>query len=125
MIAEKITFAYGSIYMVEAYIYLFIAIIAEVIATFALKASEEFTKLVPSLIVVAGYASAFYCLSLTLKTIPVGISYAVWAGVGIILIALVGLIFFRQTLDVAAIVGMTLIVLGVIVINLFSDSIVK
>ncbi len=111
--------------MVKAYIYLFIAIVAEVIATSALKTSEEFTKLIPSLVVVAGYAVAFYCLSLTLKVIPVGISYAIWSGLGIILIAVIGLVCFRQVLDTAAIIGMALIIIGVLVINLFSNSVVE
>lgn len=105
-----------------AYLYLIIAIVAEVIATSALKASEEFTQLVPSIIVVIGYGVAFYCLSLVLKTIPVGIAYAIWSGLGVVLIALVGLVVFNQKLDLAAIVGMLLIVSGVVVINLFSKT---
>jgi small multidrug resistance pump len=104
------------------YLYLAIAIVAEVIATSALKASEEFSRLIPSVIVVVGYAIAFYCLSLVLKTIPVGITYAIWSGIGIVLIALVGVFFFNQKLDLAAILGMALIILGVVVINAFSNS---
>ncbi len=111
--------------MMQAYIYLFIAIVAEVIATSALKSSQEFTRLVPSLIVVAGYAVAFYSLSFTFKLIPIGVSYAIWSGLGIILITFIGLLFFRQALDTAAIIGMALIVLGVLVINLFSNSVVE
>ena len=104
------------------YLYLAIAIIFEVIATNALKASEEFTKLVPSIIVVIGYGSAFYFLSLVLKTIPVGIAYATWAGVGIALVAIVAAIAFKQIPDLPAIIGMVLIVSGVVVINVFSKT---
>jgi|TARA_R110002073_G_scaffold45053_1_gene124561 multidrug transporter EmrE-like cation transporter len=105
-----------------AYLYLAIAIVAEVIATSALKASGEFTKIVPTVIVVVGYGVAFYFLSIVLKTIPVGIAYAIWSGLGIVLIALVGLVVFHQRLDFAAILGMLLILAGVIVINVFSKS---
>ena len=104
------------------YLYLAIAIVAEVAATSALKASEGFTRLGPTLIVVAGYGLAFYCLSLVLRTVPVGIAYAIWAGVGIVLIALIGWLVLRQPLDVAAVVGIALIVAGVVVIQLFSKS---
>ena len=104
-----------------AYIFLALAIVAEVTATSALKASEEFTKLVPSLIVGLGYGFSFYCLSVVIKTIPLGIAYAVWAGVGIVLISLVGVLFYRQALDVPAIVGMALIIIGVVIIYVFSD----
>lgn len=105
-----------------SYLYLSIAIVAEVIGTSALKASEGFTRLGPVLITIIGYAAAFYFLSLTLKTIPVGIAYAIWSGVGIVLISLVGYALFRQTLDLPAIVGMALIIAGVAVINLFSRT---
>lgn len=104
------------------YAYLLAAILCEVIATSALKAAEGFTRLGPSLIVVIGYGLAFYCLSLTLRTIPVGIAYALWSGIGIVLIALAGWILYRQPLDLPAIVGMALIVAGVLVINLFSRT---
>ena len=106
-----------------AYVYLAIAIIAEVAATSALKASEEFTRLVPSLVVVAGYGIAFYLLTLVLRTIPVGITYAVWAGVGIVLVAIVGAVLYKQVPDTAAIIGIGLIVAGVVVINVFSKTI--
>jgi small multidrug resistance pump len=106
-----------------AYLYLAIAIVSEVVGTAALKASEEFTRLVPSLIVVFGYASAFYFLTLTLRTIPVGIAYALWAGVGIVLICIASWILYKQTLDAPAIIGVGLIAAGVIVINGFSGSI--
>ncbi|WP_163836454.1 DMT family transporter [Spartinivicinus ruber] len=105
------------------YFYLAIAIIAEVAATSALKASEEFTKLVPSLVVIVGYGLAFYLLSLVLRTIPVGITYALWAGLGIVLVALVGAVVYKQTPDLPAILGMGLIVAGVIVINVFSKTV--
>ena len=105
------------------WIYLSIAILAEVIGTSFLKGSEGFTKLVPSVIVVVGYVIAFYFLALTLKTLPVGIAYAVWAGAGVALIALAGYVFFGQTLDAPAVIGMLLIVSGVMVINLFSATV--
>jgi small multidrug resistance pump len=104
------------------WIFLAVAIVAEVIATSALKASDGFSRLVPSLVVVAGYAVAFACLSLTLRTIPVGVAYAVWSGAGIVLIALVGYFAFDQVLDAAALAGMALIVTGVLVIHLFSHT---
>lgn len=103
--------------------YLAIAIVSEVIGTAALKASEEFTQLIPSLIVIVGYASAFYFLTLTLRTIPVGIAYAVWAGCGIVLICLVSWILYKQVLDAPAIIGIGLIAAGVVLINGFSNSI--
>jgi len=104
------------------HLYLAIAIVAEVIATSALKASDGFTRLGPSLFVVAGYAVAFYFLSLTLRTMPVGIAYAIWCGGGIVLIALIGWLVLGQKLDAAALAGMGLIMAGVVVINLFSRS---
>ena len=99
---------------------LFIAIVAEVIATSALKSSEGFTKPIASIVVVLGYMIAFYCLSLTLKTIPVGIAYAVWSGVGIVLITTVAWFVFDQKLDVWGIVGIALIMSGVLILNLLS-----
>ena len=104
------------------YIPLSIAIVAEVIATTAMKSSDNFTRLVPSVIVVVGYVVAFYFLSNTLKFIPTGIAYAIWAGAGIVLITLMGWIVHKQTLDLAAMLGMGLIVSGVLVINIFSKS---
>ena len=106
-----------------AYSYLAIAIIAEVIATSALKASEEFTKVVPSLIVVIGYGATFYFLTLVLRTIPVGVAYAIWAGLGIVLVTIAGGILYKQIPDLPAVLGMGLIVAGVIVINVFSKTI--
>lgn len=105
-----------------SYLYLALAIISEVIGTSSLKASKEFTRLVPSLITLVAFVSAFYFLSLTLRTIPVGIAYAIWSGVGIVLISLIALVLFGQHLDAPAIIGMALIVAGVLVINLFSKS---
>lgn len=106
----------------NAYLYLAIAIIGELAATSALKASDGFSKLMPSLVVVAGYGVAFYFLSLTLRTIPVGIAYALWSGVGIAIISVIGWLFFKQSLDLAAGIGIALIVAGVIVLNFFSKS---
>ena len=104
-----------------AYLYLAVAIIAEVAATSALKSSQEFTRLWPSLLVVTGYALAFYMLTLSLRTLPVGIAYAIWAGLGIVLMALIGILVYRETPDWPAIVGMSMIVGGVVIIQLFSD----
>ena len=100
-----------------------IAIVSEVIATSCLRQSEGFTRLWPSLVVVVGYALAFYFMSLTLKTIPMGVTYAVWSGVGIVLIALVGWLLMDQVLDREALLGMGLIVAGVLVIQLGSKSV--
>jgi small multidrug resistance pump len=102
------------------YVYLAIAIVAEIIATSALKQSLSFTKLWPSIIVVVGYAVAFYFLSLTLKYLPVGIAYAIWSGVGIVIISIVGVLLYKQKLDLPAIIGILLIIAGVVVINAFS-----
>jgi small multidrug resistance pump len=104
------------------WVYLLIAVSGEVVATAALKASDGFTVLAPSAIVVAGYGVAFYFLSLTLDQIPVGISYALWSGIGIVLISIIGWFFLDQRLDAPALVGIGLIVAGVATINLFSKS---
>jgi small multidrug resistance pump len=104
------------------HLYLIIAICAEVAGTTALKASEGFTRLVPSAFVVVGYGVAFFFLALTLRTIPVGIAYAIWSGCGIVLISLIGWIFYRQNLDWPAIAGIALILAGVVLINLFSTT---
>jgi small multidrug resistance pump len=106
----------------QQWVFLSVAIVSEVIATSALKASEGFSRLWPSLIVAAGYISAFYFLSLTLKTIPVGVAYAIWSGVGVALIALIAWVFFGQALDTPAIIGLLLIVAGVVVLNVFSKT---
>lgn len=105
-----------------AWLCLSIAIVSEVIATSALKASEGFSRLAPSVIVVVGYLVAFYFLALTLKTIPVGVAYAIWSGAGVALIALVGWLVFGQRLDAPALIGMALIVTGVIVMQVFSKT---
>ena len=105
-----------------SWFYLSIAIFAEIIATSALKSAAGFTRLWPSLITATGYAIAFFFLSLSLRTIPVGIAYAVWSGVGIVAIALIGLWFFQQQLDLAAYIGIGLIIAGVVVLNLFSKA---
>jgi small multidrug resistance pump len=104
------------------WMYLAIAICAEVVATSALKASDGFSKFGPSMLVLAGYSVAFFCMSLTLRTIPLGVVYAIWAGSGMALIGLVGWVLFGQRIDTAGIVGIALIVLGVVVINVFSKS---
>jgi len=104
-----------------AYWYLTFAIVAEVIATNALKASDEFTRPGPSIIVFIGYGIAFYLLSLVLKTIPVGIAYAIWSGMGIVLVTIVAAVMFKQTPDLPAVIGMLLIISGVVVINVFSE----
>ena len=106
----------------KTYLILGLAIVAEVIATSALKASNGFTRAIPSVIVVMGYAVAFYCLSVTLRTIPIGIVYAVWSGVGIILLAAIGWVVYGQKLDAAALVGLGLIIAGVLVVNLVSKT---
>ena len=106
-----------------AYFYLAIAIIAEVAATSALKASAEFTRLVPSLIVIVGYGIAVYCMTLVLRSIPVGVTYAVWAGLGIVLVTIVGAILYKEIPDLPAVIGIGLIVAGVIVINVYSKTI--
>lgn len=108
--------------MPTAYIYLIVAILFETIGTSALQASAQFTKLWPSVLVVVAYGAAFYFLGLTLKSIPVGVAYAIWSGLGIIFIAIIGLLVFGQTLDLAAVIGMLLIITGIVVINLFSSA---
>ncbi|MFQ5560194.1 MAG: DMT family transporter [Nitrospinota bacterium] len=104
------------------WLYLSIAIVAEVIGTSALKASEGFSKLGPSLLVATGYGTSFYFLSLVLQIIPVGIAYAIWSGIGIVLITVVGAVFLKQIPDIPAILGMALIVTGVVVIYVFSKT---
>jgi small multidrug resistance pump len=104
------------------YVLLALAILAETIGTTALQASQQFTKPLPSLIVVIGYAAAFYLLSIALKTFPVGIAYALWSGLGIVFIAAIGFVAFGQKLDWPAILGIVLILSGILVINLFSNT---
>ncbi|WP_324674307.1 multidrug efflux SMR transporter [Hymenobacter sp. GOD-10R] len=107
----------------KTWLMLLIAIVAETVATSALKASNGFTKLLPSILVVVGYCTAFYFLSIALRTIPVGTAYAIWSGIGIVLVTLVGVVLYKQLPDAATLVGMGLIVAGVIVINLLGKSV--
>ncbi len=106
----------------NAWLTLAIAILAEVVGTSALKASDGFSRLWPSVVVVVGYGVSFYCLSLVLKTIPVGITYAVWSGLGIVLITLVAWWLYGQTIDAMGLLGMGLILAGVVVLNVFSKT---
>ena len=109
----------------NGYAWLAIAIVAEVIGTSTLKASEGFTRLLPSLVTAVGYGVAFYCLSHSMKTVPVGVGYAIWSGVGVVLITAIAWVAFKQRLDLPALAGMGLIISGVLVINLFSKSAVR
>ena len=105
------------------WLYLAIAIISEVVATSALKATGGFTRWGPSLLVVTGYASVFYFLSLTLRSVPLGIAYAIWSGVGVSLVSIAGWVIYHQSLDAAALIGIAIIIAGVMVLNLFSKSV--
>lgn len=107
----------------SAYSYLLIAIVTEVIATSALKSAEEFTKFWPSVVVVFGYVASFYFMMLVLRTLPVGITYAIWSGVGIVLVTVIAMALYQQTPDLPAILGMALIIAGVVVIHLFSKTV--
>jgi small multidrug resistance pump len=107
----------------KPWLFLSIAIISEVVATSALKSSNGFSQFWPSLVVVAGYAAAFFFLSLTLRTIPVGVAYAIWSGAGIVLITAIGWLVLGQALDAPAIAGLALIIMGVVVLNVFSKSV--
>ncbi|KQX09087.1 multidrug efflux SMR transporter [Flavobacterium sp. Root420] len=104
------------------FFFLGIAIIFEIITTSALKKSEQFTQLIPSIITFIGYFGAFYFLSFAIRTIPVGIAYAIWSGVGIVLITIIGAVFFKQIPDLPAIIGLALIMIGVVIINVFSKT---
>ncbi|WP_455283339.1 DMT family transporter [Cupriavidus necator] len=106
----------------NGYLLLALAIVAEVIATSSLKASQGFTRLVPSVLVVSGYVAAFYLLMLVMRTVPVGIAYAIWSGAGIVLVTMIAMVLYRQVPDVAACVGIALIIAGVAVIQLFSTT---
>jgi small multidrug resistance pump len=108
---------------VQQWVFLFVAIASEVIGTSALKASAGFSRLWPSVIVILGYAAAFYFLSLTLKTIPVGVAYAIWSGAGVSLIVVISWLVFGQSLDLPGMIGISLIVAGVIVLNVFSKTV--
>ena len=104
-----------------AYLYLTVAIVSEVVGTLALKASDGFSKLQPSLIVLAGYAASLFFLSLAFRTLPVGVAYAIWAGLGTALIVFASVVMFKQIPDAAALIGIALIVAGIVVINLGSE----
>lgn len=106
----------------NAWMLLGLAIIAEVIATSALKTSHNFTKWVPTLVVAVGYGTSFYLLTLVLKTFPIGMVYAIWSGAGIALITLIGWVVFRETVDLAMLIGIGLIICGILVIHLFSKA---
>ncbi|GAA6158038.1 SMR family transporter [Ruegeria sp. HU-ET01832] len=108
--------------MPKAYLFLLFAVVAETIGTTALQASQQFTRFWPSVLVVVGYAIAFYLLGLTLKFMPVGIVYAIWSGLGIVLIAVIGFIVFGQRLDWPAVIGLVMILSGILVIHLFSNT---
>lgn len=108
----------------NAIVFLAIAIISEVIATTALKLSDGFTKIIPSIVVAAGYGVSFYFLSLSLRTLSIGVAYAIWSGVGIVLTIAVGIFLWREALDTARIIGVTLIIGGVLIINLFSKNLI-
>jgi small multidrug resistance pump len=104
------------------YCYLVLAIVCEVVATTALKAADGFRAPGPTLLVLVGYTAAFYLLSLTLRTMPVGIAYAIWSGIGQVLVMVLAFILYRQSLDVPALLGIALILAGVLVLAIFSDS---
>ena len=107
--------------MSKAYIYLAIAIVTDVIATSALRASDNFSKWLPSLLVIVSYGVSFHYLSIVVKLLPVGVTYAIWSGAGIILVSLAGIVIYRQVPDLAAWAGMGLIIAGIVVLNLFSN----
>ncbi|SDU19351.1 multidrug efflux SMR transporter [Stappia sp. ES.058] len=106
-----------------SYVALAVAIVFEVVGTTALQQSQQFTRPLPTLVMGGCYLAAFYCLSIALRTLPVGVAYAMWSGLGIVLISLAGIILFRQALDLAAWIGLGLIIAGVIVVNVFSKSV--
>ena len=115
----------SSAHGMNKWVYLTLAIFSEVMATASLKSTEGFSKLWPSVIVLVGYSAAFYFLSLTLDTIPIGVAYAIWSGVGVAAITLVSIFVFDQKIDAAGFVGIGLIVAGVIILRLFSESAVE
>ncbi len=108
--------------MQQAYLILVIAVLFETLGTASLQASQQFTRLLPSLGVVIGFGAAFYCFTLVLKVLPLGVTYAIWSGLGICLTALIGWAVFRQSVDLAGLIGMGLIVAGIVVINVFSST---
>ncbi len=103
-----------------SYFYLALAIVAEVIATSSLRATEEFTKPIPTLIMVVAYGFAFYFMTLALRTLPLGFTYAVWSGLGIVLISIIGIVMYDERLDLPAVIGMGMIIIGVVIIQMFS-----
>ena len=105
------------------YLYLTLAIVSEVTATSTLKATEQFTKLMPSLIIIIGYVISFFFLSLTLKNMPTGITYAIWSGFGIVLVSIAGWFFYGQKLDLPAVLGISLIIIGALIVNIFSKTV--
>ncbi len=107
------------------YLYLLVAIIFETVGTSFLQASHQFTRLFPSIGAVIGFAGALYFMGLTLKYMPVGVVYAIWSGLGIILIATIGFVWFKQTVDLPAIIGFAFIIAGIVIIQLFSDTVVR
>jgi small multidrug resistance pump len=115
--------ACGGDILVQNYAYLGTAILLEVAATSALKSSDGFSRLIPSVIAIVLYCVSFYFLSQCLRSMPVGIAYAIWSGFGIVLIALVGLVWFRQALDLPAVLGLALIIAGVVIVNGFSKTV--
>ncbi len=104
------------------YLFLLMAIVFEIVATSSLKMSEQFTKLIPSIVTVVCYIAAFYLLSLTLRTLPVGIAYALWSAIGIVFITIIGIFAFKQIPDLPAIIGLVLIIAGVVIINVWSKT---
>lgn len=106
----------------KTFVILFFAILSEVIATSSLKYSEGFTKPIPSVVVAVGYGLSFYLLSIALKTMPIGVAYAIWSGVGLVLTVIAGIILWRETLDWARVTGIILILAGIVLINVFSKS---
>ena len=109
--------------LTQSYLFLGLAIVVEVIGTTALKATDNFTRLWPSVLTVVCYAASFYLLTFSLRVLPTGIAYAIWSGVGIVLISVASLVVYRQSLDLPALIGLGLIIAGVLVINLFSKSV--
>lgn len=106
----------------KTFVILFVAILSEVIATSSLKYSEGFTKPIPSVVVAVGYGLSFYLLSIALKTMPIGVAYAIWSGVGLVLTVIAGIILWRETLDWAKVTGIVFILVGIVLINVFSKS---
>ncbi|WP_177203283.1 DMT family transporter [Izhakiella capsodis] len=109
----------------KIYLLLIVSVIAETLATSMVKATDGFTRLVPSVIVVVGYAISFYGLSHVVKVLNLGIAYAIWAGLGIILVSMISYFYYHQKLDLAAIIGIAFIIAGVVIINLFSGSVIE